>query len=59
MSDTERDRRLDILATGVKCHACGAQPDEPCRTRRTGRETLPHMARISRACDLRVARGRA
>lgn len=46
---TARDARLDRLALGSNCHDCGAHTDEPCRTRRTGRETAPHLTRINRA----------
>jgi hypothetical protein len=46
---TTRDLRLDTLALGSNCHQCGATTDEPCRTRRTGRPTNPHAARLDRA----------
>ena len=46
-----RDEILDRLALGANCYTCGAGVDEPCITRRTGRETLPHARRIQRAVD--------
>lgn len=44
-----RSRSLDILARGSTCPRCAAWVDEPCRTP-SGKETLPHGARIDRAC---------
>ena len=45
----ERSRSLDIIARGSSCPRCGAWADESCRTP-SGKETLPHSARIDRAC---------
>lgn len=49
VTSTPRDTHLDRLALGSNCHQCGATTDEPCTTRRTGRPTDPHQARIDRA----------
>lgn len=51
LMDTARDTYLDRLALGSRCHRCGAWADEPCRTP-SGRETVPHAARIDRAVAL-------
>jgi hypothetical protein len=45
----DRPEVLDRLAMGSRCTRCGAHPDEPCRTRRTGQATAPHQERVDRA----------
>lgn len=47
----ERNAYLDALATGYDCPRCGAYADTTCKTG-TGRETVPHTARIDRAVRL-------
>lgn len=48
----ERDDNLDRLAHGVDCPRCGAWSDTPCKTRRAGTETKPHIERIDKAVRL-------
>lgn len=45
-----RNEALDRLALGVNCPRCRVTTDEPCITRRSGRQTAPHQDRIDRAC---------
>lgn len=49
LGSADRDRLLDLGATGVKCtvQSCGAEADEPCKTP-SGQPTRPHAARINR-----------
>lgn len=54
-----RNAALDRLALGVNCPACRATTDEPCTTRRRGRATAPHLARIDRAVRIHQAGGQA
>ena len=50
MTNSERNRKLDLLAQGSRCPKCKAGADESCRTA-AGRATVPHQARIDRAVD--------
>jgi len=56
---TPQPAAIVALAYGVRCPQCGQHPDEPCRSRATGRELPVHLQRVDRAVRLHLRRGRA